>query len=61
MYGIGQASGYGAALVSLSPAGILATLLNQMTMNLFNELIERPDLTLRRDPPAGDRCTKSTG
>jgi hypothetical protein len=56
MYGVGQASGYGAALVSLSPAGILATLLNQMTMYLFNELVERPHLARRRIAPAGDLC-----
>lgn len=44
MYGVGQASGYGAALLSLSPAGVLATLFNQLTMYVFNELIERPHL-----------------
>ncbi len=62
MYGVGQASGYGAALVSLSPAGILATLLNQMTMYLFNELVERPHLArCRNAPPAHLSGAKSVG
>lgn len=42
MYGVGQSAGYGAALMALSPVGLAATLLNQLTMYVFNALVERP-------------------
>jgi hypothetical protein len=44
MYGIGQLGAYGAALMALSPLGLVAGLLNQLTMYLFNWLIEQPHL-----------------
>jgi protein-S-isoprenylcysteine O-methyltransferase Ste14 len=48
MYGVGQAAAYGLALVALSPAGLLATLLNQLTMYAFNEVVEQPHLAEHR-------------
>jgi protein-S-isoprenylcysteine O-methyltransferase Ste14 len=44
MYGIGQLSGYGAALIVGSYVGIIATFLNQLTMYVFNYLIEKPHI-----------------
>jgi protein-S-isoprenylcysteine O-methyltransferase Ste14 len=44
MYGVGQLAGYGAALMALSPLGVLAGVLNQVTMYLFNGLIEQPHI-----------------
>ncbi len=44
MYGVGQLSGYGAALMAGSILGILATFLNQMLMYLFYFLIEKPHI-----------------
>jgi hypothetical protein len=46
MYGIGQASGYGAALMVGSLEGILGTLLNQIMMYLFYFIIEKPHIKL---------------
>jgi protein-S-isoprenylcysteine O-methyltransferase Ste14 len=42
MYGIGQASGYGAALMVGSLEGLLATLMNQVMMYVFYYAIEKP-------------------
>jgi protein-S-isoprenylcysteine O-methyltransferase Ste14 len=44
MYGVGQLAAYGAALMALSPVGLLATGLNQAAMYLFNWLVEQPHL-----------------
>lgn len=44
MYGIGQASSYGLALIALSWEGILVSLLNQCTMYLFYVIIEKPHI-----------------
>jgi hypothetical protein len=44
MYGIGQASGYGAALMVGSVEGLLATLLNQVVMYVFYHVIEKPHI-----------------
>jgi Phospholipid methyltransferase len=44
MYGIGQSSGYGAALMVGSITGILVTLLNQVVMYVFYYLIEKPHI-----------------
>lgn len=42
MYGIGQLGSCGAALMALSPLGLVAGLLNQLLMYLFNWLVEQP-------------------
>jgi phospholipid methyltransferase len=42
MYGLGQLTAYGAALMALSPIGVFATALNQITMYAFNWLVEQP-------------------
>jgi len=44
MYGIGQCSGYGAALMLGSVEGIAATLLNQVMMYIFYFVIEKPHI-----------------
>jgi hypothetical protein len=44
MYGIGQSSAYGAALMAGSVAGILATVLNQLVMYVFYYTIEKPHI-----------------
>jgi protein-S-isoprenylcysteine O-methyltransferase Ste14 len=44
MYGIGQSSAYGAALMVGSIAGILATVLNQLVMYVFYYTIEKPHI-----------------
>jgi protein-S-isoprenylcysteine O-methyltransferase Ste14 len=44
MYGVGQLAAYGAALMALSPIGLLASGLNQGVMYLFNRLVEQPHL-----------------
>ncbi len=44
MYGIGQCSAYGAALMVGSLAGILSTLLNQVMMYSFYFMIEKPHI-----------------
>jgi hypothetical protein len=48
MYGLGQLTAYGAALIALSPIGVLATALNQVTMYAFNWLIEQPHVRAAR-------------
>jgi hypothetical protein len=48
MYGVGQAGAYGLALAALSPAGVVATFLNQVTMYAFNEVVEQPHLAEHR-------------
>jgi protein-S-isoprenylcysteine O-methyltransferase Ste14 len=50
MYGVGQGAAYGAALASLSPMGVLATALNQLSMYVFNWRIEQPHLGQSRGP-----------
>lgn len=42
MYGIGQANGYGYALIYGSAAGVVFILLNQLMMYLFYHTIEKP-------------------
>lgn len=44
MYGVGQCAAYGAALMSGSLAGVLATMLNQGMMYLFYFSIEKPHI-----------------
>jgi hypothetical protein len=44
MYGVGQCSGYGAALMLGSVEGLLATLINQICMYVFYYAIERPHI-----------------
>ena len=44
LYGMGQLAAYGAALMALSPVGVLAVTLNQVTLYAFNALIEQPHL-----------------
>lgn len=44
MYGLGQCSGYGAALMLGSVDGLVATLINQLSMYLFYALVERPHI-----------------
>jgi len=44
MYGIGQCSGYGSALMLGSVEGIAATLLNQVMMYIFYFVIEKPHI-----------------
>jgi phospholipid methyltransferase len=48
MYGLGQLTAYGAALMALSPIGVLATALNQLTMYAFNWLVEQPHVRAAR-------------
>ena len=44
MYGIGQLSAYGAALMAGSAIGLLATLANQVIMYIFYYRVERPHI-----------------
>ncbi len=44
MYGLGQCSGYGAALMVGSIDGLVATLVNQLSMYLFFALVEKPHI-----------------
>ena len=44
MYGIGQLNGYGLALLSESIWGILASVLNQVTIYIFYFLFEKPHI-----------------
>lgn len=44
MYGLGQSSGYGTALMYGSAAGIIAILLNQIMMYIFYYTIEKPHI-----------------
>jgi protein-S-isoprenylcysteine O-methyltransferase Ste14 len=61
MYGLGQGAAYGAALMSLSPAGVLATALNQASMYLFNWRIEQPHLVrASRGAPVATRASCPT-
>ena len=48
MYGLGQLVAYGAALLALSPIGLVAAALNQVTLYLFNDTVEQPQLRLAR-------------
>jgi hypothetical protein len=48
MYGLGQLTAYGAALMALSPIGVFATALNQITMYAFNWLVEQPHVRAAR-------------
>lgn len=45
MYGLGQCGGYGAAMMGLSPVGMIATLGNQLSMYVFNALVEQPHVS----------------
>jgi protein-S-isoprenylcysteine O-methyltransferase Ste14 len=47
-YGVGQLAAYGAALLALSPIGLVAAALNQVTLYIFNDLIEQPRLRLAK-------------
>jgi len=44
MYGAGQLAAYGLALLALSPIGLVAAALNQVTLYLFNDSVEQPRL-----------------
>jgi len=44
MYGVGQLAAYGLALLALSPIGLVAAALNQVTLYLFNDAVEQPRL-----------------
>lgn len=48
MYGVGQLAAYGVALLALSPIGLVAAALNQVTLYIFNDLIEQPRLRLAK-------------
>jgi protein-S-isoprenylcysteine O-methyltransferase Ste14 len=50
MYGVGQLSAYGAALAVGSVAGLMVTLLNQISMYIFYFTVEKPhvDLELKK-------------
>ncbi|NUP05645.1 MAG: hypothetical protein HOW73_06250 [Polyangiaceae bacterium] len=57
MYGIGQCSGYGAALMLGSVDGLAATLVNQLFMYGFYYLVEKPHITAvfgSQAPPASE-------
>jgi hypothetical protein len=44
MYGLGQASGYGTAIMYASVAGIIAIFLNQLMMYIFYLTVEKPHI-----------------
>src|SRR5262249_35184838 len=44
MYGGGKLAGYGVALIALSPLGLVAAALNQVTLYAFNDFVEQPRL-----------------
>jgi hypothetical protein len=44
IYGVGQLAAYGAALMLVSPLGVLAASLNQIALYAFNAMVERPHL-----------------
>lgn len=44
MYGLGQASGYGTAIMYASIAGVIAIFLNQLMMYIFYYTIEKPHI-----------------
>jgi hypothetical protein len=48
MYSVGQLAAYGAALLALSPIGLVAAALNQITLYIFNDLVEQPRLRLAK-------------
>lgn len=48
MYGLGQLTAYGLALMALSPIGVFATALNQLTLYAFNWLVEQPHVRAAR-------------
>jgi hypothetical protein len=48
IYGVGQLAAYGAALVALSPIGLVAAALHQVTLYIFNDAIEQPRLRLAK-------------
>jgi len=48
MYGVGQLAAYGAALIALSPIGLVAAALNQVTLYILNDTIEQPRLRLAK-------------
>ena len=44
LYGVGQLAAYGAALMLLSPVGVLAATAHQMALYAFNSAVEQPHL-----------------
>jgi hypothetical protein len=50
MYGVGQLAAYGAALMALSPLGVLVSAFNQLAMYVFNWLIEQPHIEAASGP-----------
>lgn len=54
MYGLGQLTAYGLALMALSPIGVFATALNQLTIYAFNWLIEQPHVRAARRSASDD-------
>jgi protein-S-isoprenylcysteine O-methyltransferase Ste14 len=44
IYGVGQLAAYGAALMLVSPLGLLAASLNQVALYAFNATVEQPHL-----------------
>jgi protein-S-isoprenylcysteine O-methyltransferase Ste14 len=44
MYGLGQASGYGTAIMYASLAGVIAIFLNQLMMYIFYMTVEKPHI-----------------
>lgn len=44
VYGVGQLAAYGAALLALSPEGLMAAALNQLALYAFNLRVEQPHL-----------------
>lgn len=44
VYGLGQLAAYGAALLALSPEGVMAAALNQLALYAFNSSVEQPHL-----------------
>jgi hypothetical protein len=59
MYGLGQAPGYGAALLGGSVVGLLAAALNQALMYLFNAAIEAPHVARMRAASAAAPASRS--
>ncbi|MEY4546639.1 MAG: hypothetical protein RL685_2834 [Pseudomonadota bacterium] len=49
MYGVGQLAAYGAALLVLSPIGLVAAALNQVALYILNDLVEQPQLRAARN------------
>jgi hypothetical protein len=44
MYGLGQASGYGTAIMYASVIGVIAIFLNQLMMYIFYLAVEKPHI-----------------